>query len=88
LSKKWFFDKFYNFFVVSNSLSFGYSISYKTIDRGIVELFGPFGFVFKVYSQGRLNSFFQSGLVYHYLFIMLVGVSIISLCVFILSYGS
>jgi len=41
LSKKWYFDKIYNDFIVQRALNFGYRVSYKQIDRGIVEIFGP-----------------------------------------------
>jgi hypothetical protein len=49
------------------------------VDRGIIEVFGPFGIAYKVYSQGKLNSLFQTGFIYHYLFVMLVGISIVVL---------
>jgi hypothetical protein len=45
------------------------------VDRGIIEILGPFGVAFKIYSQGKLHSIFQTGYIYHYLFIMLVGIS-------------
>jgi NADH-ubiquinone oxidoreductase chain 5 len=43
LNKKWFFDKIYNEYLVQNVLNISYRISYKIIDRGIIEIFGPLG---------------------------------------------
>jgi NADH-ubiquinone oxidoreductase chain 5 len=82
LSKKWFFDKVYNDFIVQNFLNFGYKVSYKQVDRGIVEMFGPFGVSHQIYFQGIKNSMFQTGFIYHYLFVMISGISIISLFIF------
>ena len=54
---------------------FGYNYSFKTLDRGIVEIFGPYGLTKLVgtlsYEIGRL----QSGFIYHYAFVMLIGVT-------------
>merc|ERR1711862_1049411 len=44
LNKKWFFDKIYNEFVVQSFFEKGFSISYKIIDKEIIEIFGPKGF--------------------------------------------
>jgi len=41
LVKKWYFDKFYNQIFGLNFLNFSYNFSYKDIDRGILEFFGP-----------------------------------------------
>ena len=43
LNKKWFFDKVYNEFIGQFFFKFGYSVSYKFIDRGIFEILGPTG---------------------------------------------
>ena len=40
LNKKWWFDKFYNEYIAQTALSFGYHGSYKTVDRGIIEVLG------------------------------------------------
>jgi NADH-ubiquinone oxidoreductase chain 5 len=41
LSKKWYFDKVYNEWIVQYALSWGYHVTYKSVDRGILEIFGP-----------------------------------------------
>ena len=43
LNKKWYIDKIYNEFIIQYFLSSGYTFSYKSIDRGFLEAFGPQG---------------------------------------------
>jgi NADH-ubiquinone oxidoreductase chain 5 len=76
LNRKWFFDKVYHEFVTQNALSFGYHTTYKTIDRGIIEILGPYGISNVVGENSKRISSVQTGYLYHYAFIMLVGVTI------------
>jgi proton-translocating NADH-quinone oxidoreductase chain L len=68
-NKKWYFDRIYNTMITKNILYFGYFFPYKEIDRGILELFGPYGII------NVLNDFtmslkkYQSGNIFHYLFL-------------------
>ena len=43
--KKWFFDRIFTEFFFLPFLLFGYSYTYKKLDRGLLEFFGPFNFV-------------------------------------------
>lgn len=43
LSKKVYWDKLYNFSIVASLMNFGYIVSFKNIDRGFIELLGPYG---------------------------------------------
>ncbi len=43
-NQKWFFDFLYNSFVVNFFLFFGYHVLYVKIDKGILEIVGPYGF--------------------------------------------
>ena len=44
LNRRWFFDKqVYNDFVGRRVMDFGYQISWKAIDKGCLEVLGPFG---------------------------------------------
>ncbi len=45
LIKKWYFDKFYNQYFGLNVLNISYKFSYKDIDRGLLEFFGPLNIV-------------------------------------------
>ena len=79
LSRKWYFDRIYVQFVGQNILKSGFNFTYKMVDRGIIETFGPFGFVQGV---GKLSSNvleMQSGQLYHYTFTILIGTSILLL---------
>ena len=77
LSKKWYFDVLYNQYLVKYWLYFSYYISFKNIDRGLIELIGPLGItnLFKITSQNI--SKLQTGLIYHYIFIIVLGVTIL-----------
>ena len=73
LSKKWYFDKVYNDFVVQKALDFGYNVGFKTIDRGFVEYIGPYGIVNTVQPLTKHINSMQSGFVYHYGFVIFLG---------------
>jgi NADH-quinone oxidoreductase subunit L len=75
LNRRWFFDKVYNHWLVETLLLFGYHTSWKRLDKGFFEILGPFGIgkSFPIWSQqlGKL----QSGMVYHYAVMILLGVT-------------
>jgi proton-translocating NADH-quinone oxidoreductase chain L len=74
LNKKWYFDKVYNEYINKKLLLFGYFISFKGIDKGIVEMFGPYGFATTFNSLGKKFGKIQTGFIYHYAFVMLIGI--------------
>lgn len=75
LNKRWLFDKIYNNFIGTPSLKFGYHISFKAIDKGIVEMFGPYGIIY-AFKHFFVNiKKLQTGFIYHYALFMLVGLS-------------
>jgi proton-translocating NADH-quinone oxidoreductase chain L len=74
LNKKWYFDKLYNEYVNKPLVSFGYFVSFRTIDKGIVEMLGPYGFVSSFSFLMKKVSKLQTGYIYHYAFIMLIGI--------------
>jgi NADH-ubiquinone oxidoreductase chain 5 len=77
LNKKWFFDKVYNEYIVQSFLSFGYHISYKTIDRGFIELLGPFGFSKLISVKAGMLQKLQTGFLYHYALVILVSITVL-----------
>merc|ERR1711862_1032568 len=77
LNKKWFFDKIYNEFVVQSFFEKGFSISYKIIDKGIIEIFGPKGFSNLVIKNSVEFSKFQTSNIYHYVYLTLSGITTI-----------
>jgi len=74
-SKKWYFDIIYNHFIVRKILYFGYNISFKQIDRGLIELLGPLGITRLISVISKQISSLQTGLIYHYAFTIILGVS-------------
>lgn len=80
-NKKWYFDKLYTNFIVNNILYFGYNISFKLIDRGILELIGPYGLVTSVSTIAKTIRKLHTGLIYHYILIiiLLMGLYLINL---------
>ena len=74
-NKRWYFDVIYNDIINKSFFMFGYVSSFKTLDRGIVEIFGPYGLTLLIGSLSKEISRLQSGFIYHYAFVMLIGVT-------------
>nr|YP_011017722.1 NADH dehydrogenase subunit 5 [Griffithsia okiensis]WQF69545.1 NADH dehydrogenase subunit 5 [Griffithsia okiensis] len=77
INKKWFFDSIYNKLIVFPILNFGYYISFKNLDRGFIELIGPFGFSILIYQLSNIFSSIQSGWLSHYIFYVILFTLII-----------
>ena len=60
----------------SQALAFGYHTSFKTLDKGFIEVLGPTGLMAVCTNTMRQVSALQSGYIYHYALLMLCGVSI------------
>ncbi len=80
-NKKWLFDIVYNNYVVNKVLSFGYNTTFKSIDRGAIELIGPTGLVRLISGLTKKLSEMQSGFIYHYVFFMVLGLLLLITCV-------
>lgn len=74
-NKRWFFDKVFNDFIVQKALNFGYQISFKTLDKGAFEILGPYGISKTIRQIAKQVSLLQSGLIYHYAVVMLLGLT-------------
>lgn len=77
LNRKWFFDKIYNEYIGQFFFKFGYSISYKFVDRGIFEILGPTGLSNTALLVGNQLHKMQSGYLYHYMLTILIGVTVL-----------
>ena len=73
LNKKWFFDKIYNEYVNQIFFKKSFNISYKLIDKGIIEILGPKGISILVFKKSILFSILQSNQIYHYILLFFVG---------------
>jgi len=73
INKKWFFDFIYNSFVVFPLINFGYQISYKNLDKGFIELAGPYGFSRLINKIIVFLNSLQTGQISHYIFFITFG---------------
>ena len=76
-NKKWFFDKIYNEYISQFFFTISYTITYKIIDRGIVEVFGPMGLSSLITKKASYISKLQTGYLYHYTFVILTSLTLI-----------
>ena len=76
LLKKWYFDELYNFIFVEPLKKIGLFF-WKKGDINTIDRYGPDGLskIVKIISDKAVN--FQSGHLYHYAFVMLVGLSVL-----------
>ena len=76
LKNKWYFDELYDVLFVKSSKILG-KFFWKKIDGLVIDKFGPDGLsnLFKYFSIKAVK--FQSGFIYQYAFIMLIGFSLI-----------
>ena len=76
LKNKWYFDELYEYVFVKPSKSIGYFF-WKKIDVSIIDKFGPDGIsnLIKNFSLRAVK--FQSGFIYQYAFVMLIGFSLL-----------
>lgn len=73
LNNKWHFDYIYNHLIVKPLLKFSNTITYKMLDRGLIELIGPQGII-NTLSKATTNiSNIQSGIIYNYAFIIFIS---------------
>ena len=47
--------------------------TFKLFDKGLIELFGPYGISKKISSLIKITSHLQTGLIYHYSGFMILG---------------
>jgi len=73
LSKKWYWDKLFNSLVIKPLLDFGYFVSFKTIDRGFIELGIPFNLSKVIPLCANLSAKNQTGQATHYIFFIVIG---------------
>lgn len=76
LLNKWYIDEIYDATIVRGARRLG-DIFWKVVDVGIIDRFGPNGFAGFAAGASRRLSGLQSGKLFHYAFVMLVGVSVL-----------
>lgn len=77
-SKKWFFDRLQNELIASFFLNSGYSISYKLIDKGLIEFNGPSGYSKSVFFLSQFISQSTSGKINLYAFLIFTFLALLT----------
>ena len=76
LLNKWYIDELYDSIFVKPIKKIGYFF-WKTGDLGIIDRFGPDGISKIIKMISNKTGQFQSGYIYDYAFVMLIGLSIL-----------
>jgi NADH-quinone oxidoreductase subunit L len=74
LINKWYFDELYDFIFIQSSKKIGLFF-WKIVDVKIIDKFGPDGFSLLIKNLSIRASKFQSGFIYQYAFMILIGFS-------------
>ena len=74
LYNKWFFDEIYDFVFVRGAKALG-DLFWKGGDKAVIDGLGPDGVAAVSWAMGKGASRLQSGYVYHYAFVMLLGIA-------------
>jgi len=72
VKNKWYFDELYDFLFVRPSIWLG-RLFWKAGDEGTIDRFGPHGAAYAVGIGNRITYRFQSGYLYSYALVMLLG---------------
>ena len=74
LVNKWYFDELYNILFIQTSKKIG-NFFWKIVDVKIIDKFGPDGISIVIKNLSLKASKFQSGFIYQYAFMILIGFS-------------
>ena len=72
LNRKWYFDKIYMNIIGVFIIQISYLYSYKDIDRGLLEKFGPFGIINSIKHNSQNFKKLQTGYIFHYLLLIVL----------------
>jgi NADH-ubiquinone oxidoreductase chain 5 len=81
LNGKYFFDAIYNQYIITNGLKLGYTIS-KEIDRGAIELLGPYGLSNYLNNTGNNLAKLDTGIITTYSLYITLGLLALLFLVF------
>jgi len=74
-NRRWFVDVVYNTYIGQPAMQWGYWTSFRALDRGVLEMCGPEGMSRMSVSLAQRLRTLQSGYMYHYALVMLLGVT-------------
>ena len=85
LTYKWYFDAIYNEIINRPLLKMAYITIFRSLDKGILELFGPYGISYSFFLSANKMKQMQVGEIYYYgyLMVMFLFISIIALNFFL-----
>lgn len=63
-------------------MTFGYHISFRLFDAGVIANLGPYGIAKTVTHFSQSSSRLQSGFVFHYAFVILISITALTWFVF------
>jgi proton-translocating NADH-quinone oxidoreductase chain L len=87
LNKKWHFDQLVNELISVKIINFGYQISFKALDKGLIEQIGPLGSSASIFNISFNITAFQSGFLYHTIFTFVYCFCLYLFIFFLLSLG-
>lgn len=53
---------------------FSFIVPFRLVDKGFIEFFGPFGLSHSLNNFSKKISYIQTGLIYQYTFLILIGI--------------
>lgn len=71
LISKWYFDAIYNEFIVLFGFKHGYLTTFKSLDKGLLEVFGPYGLSKAVFFSAAELRKMHVGEAYYYAYFMI-----------------
>ena len=77
LNNKWHWDFIYNQYIGKPCMKFGHDVTYKVLDRGLIEYLGPTGVTKLLVNLTKFNSQLQSGMVYNYAFLLFLSTTLL-----------
>jgi len=80
---KWLFDPLYNAFIAKPVLWFGHRVTFEILDRGFFEWVGPYGLAKIITRLVSIAQKMQSGYLYHYIFLIVIGLIILVSLIYI-----
>ncbi len=87
LNKKWHFDQIVNELIAVKFMNFGYSLSFKTLDKGLIEQIGPTGFSLAIFNWSFNVITIQTGYIYHTIFLLIYGFCLYFFGYLLMSFG-
>ena len=71
LNKKWHFDQIVNELIVLKLMNFGYSTTFQSLDKGLIEQIGPSGFTLLTFNISFNFTALNSGILHKIIFLII-----------------